>query len=396
MRLTLRGGGANRLLATCADINPENSQISSNKINAKKSYKELFTSKKCAFTLAEVLITLAIIGVVSAITIPVLVQNVQSKVKKERIKNIYQKLSKGTDRMAVQSSLTGYESTKDFIVELSKHYKISQICDNNNLQACWPVSEVKLKEDGKTWEIAKTKTAKTLKIQTDNWLDTVGIVTGDGVSMILSYDKNCDFNADFNSIKMDKDTGKSSSLECISGIFDWNGGRSPNKLGEDIQLLGDAKGLGQSCAFELGGTCYGAVFEPKPVTKAECEAMKTTHGIKECFYDNDYWAGAVKQCGHVDKLPTPDQLQEIADYIYKDVPKVSWSAGIEIYDTAMLTERTASLGLPEITLGSYFYLWSGEEYLSSHAMFHNFDIRRSFSGGYGRNGSYAHAVCLGD
>ncbi len=46
-------------------------------------------SKKFAFTLAEVLITLAIIGVVAALTIPTLVQNYKKKEASTRLKKFY-------------------------------------------------------------------------------------------------------------------------------------------------------------------------------------------------------------------------------------------------------------------------------------------------------------------
>ena len=45
--------------------------------------------KRCAFTLAEVLITLGIIGVVAAITLPILVQNYQKKVAATKVKKAY-------------------------------------------------------------------------------------------------------------------------------------------------------------------------------------------------------------------------------------------------------------------------------------------------------------------
>ena len=57
--------------------------------------------------------------------------------------------------------------------------------------------------------------------------------------------------------------------------------------------------------------------ENTPATKAECEAMKSTHGVLGCYYDgSDYWAGAVKQCGHASKLPSKTELEAIADYVY--------------------------------------------------------------------------------
>ena len=366
-------------------------------ISTKNLRKELFTKKR-GFTLAEVLITLGVIGIVATMTLPVLMQSVQKKIKTSRIDNIIHKLSNGTDRMAVQSTLNGYASTKDFVLELSRYMKINQICDNNQLDVCWPVKEVNLKEDGKTWEIAKTKNAKTLKIASpDNWLDTVGIVTGDGVSMILSYDKNCNFNVDMTGLEIDKETKKPTTLNCISGIFDWNGGQAPNKLGEDIQLLGNASGLGSSCAFEINGTCYTAPFKPTPVSKSECEKMiGDTYGIKECCSESyckgkDYWAGAVQQCGGVKNMPTQAQLKEIADYIYKDV---LYSSGE--YDTGMLTERSNSLGLPEITQDSGFCLWSGEESNSDAGYGRYFGSDGSYSNDYYRHSSYVRAVCLGD
>ena len=51
-------------------------------------------SRKSAFTLAEVLITLGIIGVVAALTIPTLVRNYQKKVTVERLKVAYSQITK--------------------------------------------------------------------------------------------------------------------------------------------------------------------------------------------------------------------------------------------------------------------------------------------------------------
>ena len=278
-------------------------------------------SRKVAFTLAEVLITLGIIGVVAAITMPILLNNVESQVQAKRIENIRQKLSKVTDKMAVQSGLIGYDDTSAFIQEMQKHMKIAKVCDNNHLDACWPTKEVVLNDEGKTWEISKTKNAKTLKINkdiADNWSDTIGIVTADGTSMILSYDKTCDFDVDKYGLKSDGTI--SNSANCLSGVYDWNGGKKPNKLGKDIRTLGMATGLGTECAIKLGDRCFTAPFIPSPLTKAECEAQKGTLGINGCYYDADYWAGAVAQCKGVKNMPTADDLAKLATLVYKGNP----------------------------------------------------------------------------
>ena len=49
----------------------------------------LFCNKNFAFTLAEVLITLGIIGVVSAITLPTVVQNYQKQATVAKLKKAY-------------------------------------------------------------------------------------------------------------------------------------------------------------------------------------------------------------------------------------------------------------------------------------------------------------------
>ncbi len=114
--------------------------VAKNENNLTETVFSRFTSHfllpKAAFTLAEVLITLGIIGVVAAITMPVLLSNVNSKVKAERVLNIKQKLSKVTDKMAVQSGLMGYDSTDAFVKEMQKHMKIAKVCDNAHLDNC--------------------------------------------------------------------------------------------------------------------------------------------------------------------------------------------------------------------------------------------------------------------
>ena len=350
------------------------------------------SSSKVAFTLAEVLITLGIIGVVAALTLPAFISNVQGRIQAKRVENINQKLSKVTDKMAVQSGLIGYPDTMAFVQEMKKHMSIAKVCDNSHLAECWGTTEVDVGKD-KPWEISKTKTAKTLKIgEPDNWADTVGIVTADGTPMILSYDKECNFDVNNTGLQFDKSSGKSNSLKCLSGVFDWNGGAKPNKLGDDVITLGMASGLGSSCAFEVGGTCYTAPFVPeKPMTKAECEAEKDNLGIKACYYDNDYWAGAVKACKGVSKMPTAAQLAELASQLYVGNPSIGATEYKDNIQFDSNSSTAKSLGLTPS-----FYLWSGEEGSSHYACLRGFGTTASNGGYSGRTTSNGQAVCLGD
>ena len=345
---------------------------------------------KAAFTLAEVLITLGIIGIVAALTMPALITNIQDRIQAKRIENINQKLSKVTDKMAVQSGLTGYGTTMAFVQEMSKHMKIAKICDNEHLAECWPTQEVTLNDEGKTWEISKTKTAKTLKISNnaEDWADTVGIVTGDGTGMILSYNKKCEFSVDDGGLKYDNSTGKSNSLVCLSGVYDWNGSSKPNKLKKDVTMLGLASGLGTECAIELGGKCFTAPFTPTPLTEAECEAEKDKLGIKECLRPvhgrplPDYWAGAVKQCGGVNKMPTRADLTELAKFLYN-------SSGIWTHSLTLDISKTHSLGI----YSSDFYIMSMVE---GGERRHFYSSGSTTVSGNRSGGPNDLAICIGD
>ena len=371
--------------------------INGNGLIASSPYRPIALKTKTAFTLAEVLITLGIIGIVAALTLPAFISNVQGRIQAKRVENINQKLSKVTDKMAVQSGLIGYPDTMAFVQEMKKHMSIAKVCDNSHLSECWGTTEVDVGKD-KPWEISKTKTAKTLKIgEPDNWADTVGIVTADGTPMILSYDKNCNFDPNNAGLQYNQSSGKSNSLVCLSGVFDWNGGAKPNKLGDDVITLGMASGLGNNCAFEVNGTCYTAPFTPKPMTLAECEAEKSALGIKECCPTNwcnnkDYWAGAVKACkDQGKKLPTAAQLAELASQMYLGNPSI----GAEKSKSGMQYDPNSSV-FKALGQTSYFSLWSGEEGGSYYAYFRHFVTTHSYWTSNGRDSSHGQAVCLGD
>ena len=362
-----------------------------------RSAVRIASSSKVAFTLAEVLITLGIIGIVVALTLPAFISNVQGRIQAKRVENINQKLSKVTDKMAVQSGLIGYPDTMAFVQEMKKHMSIAKVCDNSHLSECWGTTEVDVGKD-KPWEISKTKTAKTLKInEPDNWADTVGIVTADGTPMILSYDKECNFDVNNTGLQFDKSSGKSNSLACISGVFDWNGGAKPNKLGEDITLLGMATGLGKTCAFEVNGTCYTAPFTPTPMTLAECQVAVAEGklGIKWCHWANEYWAGAVKQCGGVSKMPTMAQLSELVSQLYIGNPSIRANENIPTgglqFDSN--SETAKAFGL---TLTLPFYIWSGEEHGSYNAYNRGFYSTATYLLDDARTNRNLVAVCIND
>ena len=358
--------------------------------------------KKVAFTLAEVLITLGIIGVVAALTLPALLTNVQSKIRGEQKRSVMYKFSLATEKMARLNLIGPYDSTDAFVDELQKHLKISKRCNASNLRGCWPYDTVDL-GNGKTWDISKTKTGKQLGMNKDDdndyTSDNVGIVTADGTPMILSYNKKCkaiDSLERLNWITNDKDNKPvtNPSANCVAAVFEINGTGKPNKLSDDVVLF-HANKLGSGCAFEVGSTCYTAVFTPKPLTYDECMAQKDNLGIKQCCSTGwcgnaDYWAGAVKQCGGASKMPTMDDLGKLASQLYKGNPTIN--AYRDYSNLQWDQDAATALGFTSPN----FNLWSGEENGISNAYNRNFNSTYSYWNHFNRTNSDLQAVCIAD
>ena len=328
-------------------------------------------------------------------TLPVLNQAINKKVRAEQIRTVKYKFTKATEKMASLGLIGPYDSTAAFVAELQKHLKIMKVCPSSKLRECWPYDTITLL-DGKEYEVTKLQTGKQFQMKDSDTADysspNIGIITGDGTPMILSYNTKCealDPVKTYGWATEDNKPVSNATSNCVAAVFEINGSKKPNKQNEDVALF-NANGLGSSCAIELdGGKCFTAAFTPTPLTKAECEAQKDDLGIKYCGYDKDYWAGAVKQCGGVNNMPTRADLVKIAQAIYKGNPSISSSGTTYVtYELGIAT----SLGLPEPD----FYLWSGEENSKDGAYIRYFTpaYTNYFSTYRDLNGRQA--ICLGD
>ena len=223
----------------------------------------------------------------------------------------------------------------------------------------------------------------------------VGIITGDGTPMILSYNTKCEALDPVKTYTWSTEDNKpvtNATSNCVASVFEINGKKKPNKQNEDVALF-NANGLGSSCAIELeSGRCFGSPFTPTPLTKAECEALKGNSGVEVCRYDNDYWAGAVKQCGGVGNLPTMSDLGKIAGAIYEGNPQIG--ADQTGFNLTYVSGTASSLGLPE----PQFYLWSGEEDDSGSVNWRIYDPVYTGTGNTLNRGKagWIQAVCLTD
>ena len=109
------------------------------------SHINLFTYspyKKAAFTLAEVLVTLGIIGVVSAMTVPTLMQNHQRKVYVTQLHKIYNQLQQAAlqytnDRNALNLTEAGINSEDAAANFVKTYFNVIQDCGTDQTP-CFP------------------------------------------------------------------------------------------------------------------------------------------------------------------------------------------------------------------------------------------------------------------
>jgi len=265
--------------------------------------------RNAAFTLAEVLITLAVIGVVAALTIPSLVENHNAKAW-STAKDLWQKkLVEVTRRMNVDGVMTGYSTTEDYFDTFKKYVKIVKTCDNNNINTCYSPKVVNTGRDGEIEvETSGLKTANDLGLN-DFGTRTMSFVIADGTTVIMAYNPNC---PEVDPFSQEAQAGQTS---CMGMMIDVNGKKGPNRVGKDIQL---SEGVAFStCDNPIGDYCWSTDFAANTSinTCTDTTYDETGSSFGDC--DRNYWAGAKKTCeGKGMKLPTMAQLANLASTIY--------------------------------------------------------------------------------
>lgn len=105
--------------------------------------------QKKAFTLAEVLITLGVIGIVAAITIPTLIKNTQDAEFKTAYKKAFSDATNAWNSMANDNVVTERSSAYDTNASLANftafmgYFKTTLVCDTDNTK-CWDSTGEKL------------------------------------------------------------------------------------------------------------------------------------------------------------------------------------------------------------------------------------------------------------
>ncbi len=254
-----------------------------------------------AFTMAEILLSLTIIGVVAAITLPSLTGNINERTWNTQRKALYARFSQaialmpalngyGTFTAATDSASAVDTATETFVTEgLSKVLKINNICDNEHLPDCgipssytniagstrvWPM---KLSEMNPMFTSAYDETI--INPQKDIDTKAAAFETANGESIAVYYNPSCQ-----------PDMGEtgwhySQPKMCVNFIYDLNGNKGPNTVGKDIGFI-------------------TALYPTDPVIVAPMPLNRNTSSMSQP-------EGASKLCTQQDaesRLPNRDEL----------------------------------------------------------------------------------------
>ncbi len=203
------------------------------------------------FTLAEVLITLAIIGIVAAITLPSLLVNVNEKAWEAQRKALHARMAQAIGQMNTLGGYGQFETDDDgvatvdtaaesFILDaLSKVYKINNVCGAGKLSACGVPS--KIATLGAKSEINFPTKMSELNEKLLNGAHEVneegGVVdtkaaafeTVNGESVAVFYNPLCSSSTSVNYYAQNK--------MCVNFIYDLNGEEGPNEVGKDVGFI---------------------------------------------------------------------------------------------------------------------------------------------------------------
>jgi len=218
--------------------------------------------KQSGFTLAEVLITLGIIGVVAAMTIPTLVANFQKQQSVVGFKKMISTLDNAFANMANENgcvgdlSCTGIFNTTDptiVINRIAPYLKTLKICGASTA-GCWHTGATKNLTGGDYATL-------------DSHPALAHAILIDGTNILLDMTVGADCT----------NTGYvSGTTTCATIMFDVNGNKPPNTLGRDIfntHLTNNAQ------LYPMGGNKSAFLWSSSSSTSCNPTLSPTASGL---------------------------------------------------------------------------------------------------------------------
>jgi prepilin-type N-terminal cleavage/methylation domain-containing protein len=188
------------------------------------------------FTLAEVLITLGIIGVVAALVMPALIADYKDKVYDTARKKVWSTVGQAVRVITVNGGIGDAADAQDFVENhLREQIKILKTCDNNNLRDCGIETDTNAIKT-----LAGTSTTMPTKLHdlaqeisrgetTRTNTTSYGFVMANGYSVNLFYNPKCMPDSESDHYAQDR--------VCVNAVYDMNGLAGPNQAGKDIGFV---------------------------------------------------------------------------------------------------------------------------------------------------------------
>ncbi len=209
--------------------------------------------------MAEILLSLTIIGVVAAITLPSLTGNINERTWNTQRKALYARFSQA---MALMPALNGYgvlnpgtesASAVDTVAEtfitdgLSKVLKINNVCDSEHLADCGIPTQITTMTGDIISSFPSTMETLNSAITNVSWsnYNGTGVIhtysqlntkaaafeTQNGESIAVYYNPNCMTQLPSGVIQ------HAQHVMCANFVYDLNGNKGPNTVGKDIGFL---------------------------------------------------------------------------------------------------------------------------------------------------------------
>lgn len=169
------------------------------------------------FTLAEVLITLGIIGIVAALTIPTLLNKTNDAELKTAWKKVYSDISNAHSQMIASNELP-YATPQEYFTALETHITTSKKCDAPQSEGCW--------HQANNWSAYNGRLDV---INLDNFAGTLnkGYILNNGALVAFTSFIHLATPGVYNY------TGERNAIALV----DVNGFKKPNKMGADIFVV---------------------------------------------------------------------------------------------------------------------------------------------------------------
>ncbi len=295
------------------------------------------TVQRVAFTMAEILLSLTIIGVVAAITLPSLTGNINERTWNTQRKALYARFSQA---IALMPALNGYATVTEesssgagdgvdtaaetFVTNvLGKVLQVNNVCDNTHLNDCGISSKITTMA-GSTQSVPTTMKELNPKmvgslnngVQSFYVKDTkaAAFETKNGESIIAYVNPYCmgslnDINWGVNSSGQAAGSLYQRTV-CANFVFDLNGNKGPNTVGKDIGVMtvlypsdpvviapqAAAKTLPASAQRNAGKACTNMDAEYRLPNLEETYAMFVNKQLLQPvgFTNTTYWSSTVQ------------------------------------------------------------------------------------------------------